>query len=53
MAPNILAEHFDTSWQTVSIHLRILVGFELLKQKHKGMEIYWLLEINKMKEIDK
>ena len=53
MTPNALAEHFDTSRQAVSKHLRILTECELIKQEQQGREIYYSLEINKMKEIDK
>ena len=53
MTPNALAEHFDTSRQAVSKHLRILTECELVTQEQKGREIYYTLEIEKMKEIDK
>lgn len=53
MTPNAIAEHFDTTRQSVSKHLRILTECELIKQEHQGREIYYSLEINKMKEIDK
>lgn len=53
MTPNALAEHFDTTRQAVSKHLRILTECELVKQDHQGREIYYQLEIDKMKEIDK
>ncbi|TKC05542.1 winged helix-turn-helix transcriptional regulator [Pedobacter polaris] len=53
MTPNALAEHFDTSRQAVSKHLKILTECELVKQEQKGREIYYLLELEKMKEIDK
>jgi len=53
MTPNAIAEHFDTTRQAISKHLRILTECELLKQKHRGREIYYQLEIDKMKEIDK
>jgi DNA-binding transcriptional ArsR family regulator len=52
MTPNAIAEHFDTSRQAVSKHLRILTECELVTQEQKGREIYYSLEINKMKEID-
>ncbi|HSI89346.1 MAG TPA: metalloregulator ArsR/SmtB family transcription factor [Pyrinomonadaceae bacterium] len=52
MTPNALAEHFDTSRQAVSKHLRILAECELVRQDQKGREIYYSLEIEKMKEID-
>ena len=48
-----LAEHFDSTRQAVSKHLRILTECELVKQEYQGREIYYQLEINKMKEIDK
>ena len=53
MTPNALAEHFDTTRQAVSKHLRILTECELVKQEYQGREIYYRLEIDKMKEIDK
>jgi DNA-binding transcriptional ArsR family regulator len=53
MTPNAIAEHFDSSRQAVSKHLRILVECELVKQEQQGREIYYQLEIEKMKEIDK
>ena len=52
MTPNALAEHFETSRQAVSKHLRILTECELVRQEQKGREIYYSLEIDKMKEID-
>jgi len=52
MTPNAIAEHFDTSRQAVSKHLRILTECELVQQEQKGREIYYSLEIEKMKEID-
>ena len=52
MTPNAIAEHFDTTRQAVSKHLRILTECELVKQEHQGREIYYSLEIDKMKEID-
>ena len=53
MTPNALAEHFHTSRQAVSKHLRILTECEMVKQDQQGREIYYRLEIEKMKEIDK
>jgi len=52
MTPNALAAHFETSRQAVSKHLRILTECELITQEQKGREIYYVLEIEKMKEID-
>ena len=53
MTPNAIAEHFDTTRQAVSKHLKILTECELVNQESQGREIYYQLEINKMKEIDK
>ena len=53
MTPNALAEHFHTSRQAVSKHIKILTECELIKQEQQGREIYYQLEIKKMKEIDK
>ena len=53
MTPNTLAEHFHASRQAVSKHIKILTECELVKQEYKGREIYYSLEIKKMKEIDK
>jgi DNA-binding transcriptional ArsR family regulator len=53
MTPNAIAEHFDTSRQAVSKHLKILTECELVKQEYQGREIFYQLEINKMKEVDK
>ena len=53
MTPNAIAAHFDTSRQAVSKHLQILTECELVTQKQQGREVYYLLEVNKMKEIDK
>jgi DNA-binding transcriptional ArsR family regulator len=53
MTPNAIAEQFHSSRQAVSKHLRILTECELVSQKQQGREIYYQLQINKMKEIDK
>ena len=53
MTPNTLAGHFDSSRQAVSKHIQILTECELVKQKQSGREIYYQLNTNKMKEIDK
>lgn len=52
MTPNALAEHFDTTRQAVSKHLKILVECELIRPMQSGREINYQLEIDKMKEID-
>lgn len=53
MTPNAIAEYFDSTRQAVSKHLRILTECELVKQTQQGREIYYSLEIEKMKEIDR
>ncbi|MGB3946934.1 MAG: metalloregulator ArsR/SmtB family transcription factor [Bacteroidia bacterium] len=53
MTPKAIAEHFDSSRQAVSKHLRILSECELITQQQQGREIYYQLEVEKMKEIDK
>jgi DNA-binding transcriptional ArsR family regulator len=53
MTPNAIADNFNASRQSVSKHLRILVECNLVKQEQQGREIYYSLEIEKMKEIDK
>jgi DNA-binding transcriptional ArsR family regulator len=53
MTPNAIAENFKMTRQAVSKHLRILTECQLVKQEQKGREIYYSLEIEKMKEIDK
>ena len=52
MTPNAIAEHFDTSRQAISKHLKILAECELLHKKKEGREIYYQLQVEKMKEID-
>src|SRR6266699_4472628 len=53
MTPNAIADNFNTTRQSVSKHLRILTECEIVKQEQQGREIYYSLEIAKMKEIDK
>jgi DNA-binding transcriptional ArsR family regulator len=53
MTPNALAEHFDTSRQAISKHLRVLSECHLVKQEHLGREIYYEINAVKMKELDK
>jgi len=53
MTPNAIADNFSITRQSVSKHLRILTECELVKQEFQGREIYYSLEVEKMKEIDK
>jgi DNA-binding transcriptional ArsR family regulator len=52
MTPNALAEHFETSRQAVSKHIRILVECDLLDQVQQGREIQYHLRTDKMREIE-
>ncbi len=51
MTPNALADHFDSSRQAVSKHIRVLTECELIKQEQAGREIYYYLNPKKMKEV--
>lgn len=53
MTPNAIADNFHTTRQSVSKHLRILTECDLVKPEQQGREIYYTLQIEKMKEIDK
>ena len=51
MTPGAIAEHFNSSRQTISKHIQILTECELLKQEQTGREIYYHLNLKKMKTI--
>lgn len=51
MTPNALAEHFDTSRQAVSKHIKILTECRLVEQEVNGREIYYHFNPEKMKEV--
>ena len=53
MTPNALAEHFDTTRQAVSKHIRVLTECEVLTQQYQGREIYYHINAHKMKEVEK
>jgi DNA-binding transcriptional ArsR family regulator len=48
MTPNALADHFDSTRQAVSKHIKILTECELVKQKQSGREIYYHLNPKEM-----
>ncbi|MCX6215365.1 metalloregulator ArsR/SmtB family transcription factor [Spirosoma sp.] len=52
MTPNAIADNFNTTRQSVSKHLRVLTECQIVKQEQQGREIYYSLEIEKMKEVD-
>lgn len=51
MTPNAMAEHFDSTRQAVSKHLRILTECQLVQQEQSGREIYYHLNPKKLKEV--
>lgn len=53
MTPNAMAEKFDLTRQGVSKHIQLLIECQLLKQEKNGREIYYHINANKMKDIDK
>ena len=52
LTPGAIADNFNSSRQTISKHIQILTECNLLKQEVNGREIYYQLEVEKMKEID-
>ena len=51
MTPNALAEHFDSTRQAVSKHVRVLTECELLRQEQVGREIYYHFNPAKFREV--
>jgi DNA-binding transcriptional ArsR family regulator len=51
MTPGAIAENFDSSRQTISKHIQILIECELLNQTRSGREIHYHFNPKKMKEI--
>ncbi|MCB0819771.1 MAG: winged helix-turn-helix transcriptional regulator [Bacteroidetes bacterium] len=52
LTPNAIAQHFNSSRQAVSKHLRILTECEILRQEQQGREIHYQLNADKMKDIE-
>src|SRR6476660_5428121 len=52
MTPNAIAEHFNTTRQAVSKHLRVLTECELVAPEPQGREIYYTLRLERLKEVD-
>ena len=52
LTPNAIAGHFGSSRQAVSKHIQILAECGAVDPAHNGREIYYKLNIQKMKEID-
>jgi DNA-binding transcriptional ArsR family regulator len=53
MTPNAVADHFNSSRQAVSKHIKILTECKLVKQEQTGREIYYHFNPQKMKEVDR
>ncbi|MEJ1239520.1 metalloregulator ArsR/SmtB family transcription factor [Chryseolinea sp. T2] len=53
MTPNAIAEHFNSSRQAISKHIQVLSECALVSQEHQGREIYYHLNADKMREIEK
>ncbi len=51
MTPSAIANHFDSSRQTISRHIKVLTECELLRQEQHGREIYYHFNPEKMREI--
>lgn len=52
MTPNAIAEHFDSSRQAVSKHIRVLSECQLLNQEQQGREIVYSLNARELKAIE-
>jgi len=52
MTPNAIAEHFNSTRQAVSKHIKILAECQLLQQEQQGREIYYHFNPQKMQEVD-
>ncbi|MBD2769395.1 winged helix-turn-helix transcriptional regulator [Hymenobacter sp. BT664] len=52
LTPNAIAEHFQTSRQAVSKHLRVLTECELVTQQQHGREIHYSLQLERLQEVD-
>jgi DNA-binding transcriptional ArsR family regulator len=52
MTPNNLSEHFSSSRQAISKHIKILSECQLIRQEQSGREIYYHINPKKLKEVD-
>lgn len=52
MTPNAMAQHFDTTRQAVSKHIKVLTDCQLLTYNKTGREIIYHFNPTKLKEID-
>lgn len=52
MTPGLIANHFEMTRQAILKHMRILSECGVVSIRQEGREIFYQLEIEKMKEID-
>ncbi len=52
MTPSAIAENFQTTRQAVSKHLRVLTECDLVAQQQQGREVYYSLQLERLKEVD-
>lgn len=52
MTAGAIANNFDTARPTISKHLQVLQECQLISSNQEGREIYYQLQIERMKEID-
>lgn len=52
MTPNAIADHFESSRQAVSKHIRVLEECGLVSSKQLGREIYYHINPKKLKTVD-
>lgn|SRR5690606_937263 len=53
LTPNSISQHFDTSRQAVSKHIKILSECDIIDNYKIGREIFYRVKPEKFKEIDK
>jgi DNA-binding transcriptional ArsR family regulator len=51
LTPGDIADHFNSSRQTISKHIQILAECELLKPEQTGREIYYHINARQMNEV--
>lgn len=51
MTPGAIADHFNSSRQTISKHIQILAECKLLEQEYNGREIYYTINATAMREV--
>jgi DNA-binding transcriptional ArsR family regulator len=51
MTPGAIAGNFNSTRQTISKHIQILIECELVRQEQNGREIYYHFNPQKMKEL--